>query len=67
MPIASSSYWNQVHGATAEDAPLDEEGMATMRNLASNMAFLIKSIALGKEKFGMPNKEPKVRTNFIKR
>lgn len=67
MPIASSSYWNQVHGATAEDAPLDEEGMATMRNLASNMAFLIKSIALGKEKFGIPKKEPKVRTNFVKR
>jgi hypothetical protein len=56
-----------VHGATAEDAPLDEEGMATMRNLASNMAFLIKSISLGKEKFGLPEKEPKVRTNFIKR
>ena len=67
MPIASSTYWNQVHGAIAEDAPEDAEGMATMRTLGKNMAFLIKSIALGKEKFGLPEKEPKTRTNFIKR
>ncbi|MBQ7387435.1 MAG: flavodoxin family protein [Clostridia bacterium] len=67
MPIATSCYWNQVHGAVAEDAPLDEEGMMTMRTLAKNMAFLIKSISLGKEKFGLPEKEPKTRTNFIKR
>ena len=67
MPIATSCYWNQVHGAVAEDAPLDEEGMMTMRTLAKNVAFLIKSIALGKEKFGLPEKEPKTRTNFIKR
>ncbi len=67
MPIATSCYWNQVHGAVAEDAPLDEEGMMTMRTLAKNMAFLINSIALGKEKFGLPSPEPKARTNFIKR
>jgi multimeric flavodoxin WrbA len=67
MPIATSCYWNQVHGAVAEDAPLDEEGMMTMRTLAKNVAFLIKSIALGKEKFGLPEKEPKTRTNFIRR
>ena len=67
MPIATSCYWNQVHGAVAEDALLDLEGLSTMRMLAKNMAFLIKSIELGKEKFGIPEKEPKVRTNFIKR
>ncbi len=67
MPIATSCYWNQVHGAVAEDAPLDEEGMMTMRTLAKNMAFLIKSISLGKEKIGLPEKEPKARTNFIRR
>ncbi len=67
MPIASSTYWNQVHGACAEDAPLDLEGMACMRNLAKNMAFMIKAIALAKEKYGIPEKEPAVRTNFIKR
>lgn len=67
MPIATSTYWNQVHGAGAEDALLDLEGMLTMRNLAKNMAFLIKSISLGKEKYGLPEKEPAVRTNFIKR
>lgn len=67
MPVVSSTYWNQVHGAVAEDAPLDKEGMQTMRNLAHNMVFLMKSIALGKEKLGMPKKESGERTNFIKR
>ena len=67
MPIATSSYWNQVHGACAEDALLDLEGMATMRNLGKNMAFLIKSISLGKESFGMPQSESPVKTNFIKK
>lgn len=67
MPIASSSYWNQVHGASAEDAHFDEEGLQTMRNLAKNTAFLIKSIELGKRELGMPEKESQYRTNFIKR
>ena len=67
MPIATSTYWNQVHGAVADDALEDLEGLQTMRNLAHNMAFLIKSIALGKEKFGMPKKETGARTNFIKK
>ena len=67
MPIASSSYWNQLHGATAEDAQFDEEGLQTMRNLARNTAFLIKSIELGKRELGMPKKESQYRTNFIKR
>lgn len=66
MPIAASTYWNQVHGLVAEDAPSDEEGMQTMRNLARNMAFLIKSIRLGKEKYGLPRKERNYRTNFVK-
>ncbi len=67
MPIATSTYWNQVHGLTAEDAPFDEEGMQTMRNLARNMSFMIKSIALGKEKYGLPEKETAKKTNFIRR
>ncbi len=67
MPVATSTYWNQVHGANAEDASLDEEGMLCMRNLAKNMAFLMESISLGKKKTGLPEKEKSVRTNFIKR
>ena len=67
MPIASSTYWNQVHGACAEDAPFDEEGLMTMRNLAKNMAFLIKSISLGKESFGIPKTEGGKKTSFIRR
>ena len=65
MPIATSTYWNQVHGASGEDAREDLEGLYCMRNLARNMAFLMKSIALGKEKLGLPATEPAVRTNFI--
>ena len=67
MPIATSSYWNQVHGSNGEDASFDEEGMQTMRNLARNMAFMIKSISLGKEKYGLPEKESAAKTNFIRR
>ena len=67
MPIASSSYWNQVHGAVAEDAEEDLEGLLTMRTLARNMIFLMRSIALGRERYGLPEKEAKLRTNFIKR
>jgi len=66
MPIVSSQYWNQVHGFTPEDVKKDEEGLQTMRVLGRNMAFLIKSIALGKEKYGLPEKENKISTNFIK-
>ncbi len=66
MPVAPSSYWNQVHGAKGEDALLDAEGLQTMRNLGKNMAFMMKSIAIGKEKIGMPEKESGARTNFIK-
>ena len=66
MPVVSSQYWNQVHGNCAEDAMQDAEGLQTMRTLGRNMAFLIKSIALGKEKFGLPETETKVATNFIR-
>jgi len=66
MPIASSQYWNSVHGYTPEDVYADEEGCQTMRTLGRNMAFLIKSIQLGKEKFGLPEKEERKGTNFIR-
>ena len=65
MPVASSQYWNSVHGQKPGEAAQDAEGMQTMRTLANNMAFLMKSIALGKEAYGLPEKEPKQRTNFI--
>ena len=66
MPVVSSQYWNSVHGMTPGQAEQDLEGMQTMRTLARNMAFLIKSIALGKSQFGIPAKEEKIHTNFIK-
>ncbi len=67
MPIATSSYWNQVHGAFAEDAEQDLEGMRTVRTLARNMTFLINAISIAKETLPLPEREPKVFTNFIKR
>ena len=67
MPIATSTYWNQVHGGCAEDAALDEEGMQCMRNLARNTAFLMRSIAIGKKKVGLPEVERTYRTNFIRK
>lgn len=66
MPIASSQYWNSVHGAAAGEAEQDGEGLQIMRTLARNMSFLMKSIALGKEKYGLPQKEQRVVTNFIR-
>lgn len=66
MPIASSQYWNSVHGRKPGEAVDDLEGLQTMRTLAENMTFLIKSIALGKEKYGIPEKEPQTMTNFIR-
>ncbi len=66
MPIASSQYWNIVHGRDPGEALKDEEGMQTMRTLARNMIFLMKSIALGKEQFGLPQKEQRRATNFIR-
>ena len=66
MPIASSQYWNSVHGLVPGEAEKDAEGLQTMRTLARNMTFLMKSISLGKEKFGLPKQEEKVATNFIR-
>ncbi len=65
MPVVSSQYWNSVHGRTPGEAVKDEEGLQTMRTLARNMSFLIKSIKLGKETFGLPEKEEKIMTHFI--
>lgn len=66
MPIASGQYWNGIHGREAGEAEQDEEGLQMMRTLAANMAFLMKSIALGKEAYGLPEREPSVYTNFIR-
>ena len=65
MPVASSQYWNSVHGRAQGEAAQDAEGLQTMRTLAKNMTFLMKSIALGKEKYGLPQKEQKISTSFI--
>lgn len=66
MPVASSQYWNIVHGREKGEAAQDAEGLQTMRALARNMAFLIKSIALGRAQYGLPEREPFQRTNFIR-
>ena len=66
MPIAASTYWNCVHGREAGDAAFDAEGLLTMRTLARNMSFLLKSIALGREQYGIPEKEPWQPTHFIR-
>ena len=66
MPIASSQYWNSVHGGAPGQVLEDAEGMQTMRTLSRNMAFLMKAIALGKEQYGLPEKEKHAWTNFIR-
>ncbi len=66
MPVAPSQYWNSVHGLVTGEAEKDAEGLQSMRTLARNMTFLMKSIALGKEKMGLPKQEEKVATNFIR-
>lgn len=66
MMVVSSQYWNQVHGNTPEEVEQDSEGLQTMRTLGRNMAFLIKAIDLGKEKYGLPEREKKISTNFIR-
>lgn len=66
MPVASSQYWNSVHGRLPGEAAQDAEGLQTMRTLAANMTFLMKSIALGRETFGLPEYESKTSTNFIR-
>ena len=66
MPVASGQYWNSIHGRTPGEADQDGEGLQTMRTLARNMTFLMKSISLGKKEYGLPEKEPACRTNFIR-
>ena len=66
MPVAPSQYWNSIYGREKGEAAQDEEGKQTMRTLARNMSFLMKSIALGKEQFGLPEKEERVFTQFIR-
>ena len=66
MVVAGSQYWNSVHGNAPGESLKDPEGLQTMRVLASNMVFLMKSIALGKKEFGLPEKEERIFTNFIR-
>ena len=66
MPIATSQYWNSIHGRAKGEADQDGEGKQTMRTLARNMSFLMKSIALGKQTYGLPEKEEHVSTHFIR-
>ena len=66
MPVASSQYWNSVHGRELGEAAQDAEGLQTMRTLARNMTFLMRSIALGKEKYGLPQQETPTFTHFIR-
>lgn len=65
MPVASGQYWNSIHGRGPGEAKEDAEGLQIMRTLARNMSFLMKSIQLGKETYGLPKKENPIRTNFI--
>lgn len=64
MPIATSQYWNMVHGSSAEEVLEDKEGLQTMRTLGKNMAFLMRSIQWGKENVGLPEREPVTFTSF---
>lgn len=66
MPVASSQYWNSIHGRLPGEADQDQEGKQTMRALARNMVFLMKSIALGKEAFGLPEQETRISTHYIR-
>lgn len=66
MPIAPSQYWNSIHGREPGEALQDGEGLQTMRTLARNMTFLMRSIAFGREKYGLPEKEPWIGTHFIR-
>jgi multimeric flavodoxin WrbA len=66
MPVASSTYWNQIHGAKPGEAAMDAEGIRTMRNLAKNMVFMMNAFAAEKEKNGLPEPEKKAFTNFIR-
>lgn len=66
MPVASGQYWNGIHGNNAQEARQDDEGMQMMRTLAKNTSFLMRSIALQKERSGLPDAEDKIFTNFVR-
>ena len=66
MPVASSQYWNSVHGREPGQAAQDAEGLQTMRTLARNMTFLMRGVALAKEKYGLPEREPFTFMNFVR-
>ena len=66
MPIASGQYWNGIHGREPGQAAQDGEGLQMMRTLARNMTFLMRSIALGKAQYGLPQREPFQPTNFVR-
>ncbi len=66
MPVASSQYWNMVYGLTPGEASQDAEGLQTMRTLARNMTFMMKSVALGREQIGLPAAEEWIGTHFIR-
>lgn len=66
MPVASSTYWNIIHGAKPGQAAEDAEGIRTMRNLAKNMAYMMKAFAAAKDTVALPENEPKTFTNFIR-
>ncbi len=67
MPVVPSQYWNMVHGAVAEDALQDAEGLQTMRTLAHNMAWMLRCFEAGKQAgVALPTAEPPARTNFIR-
>ena len=66
MPVASGQYWNSIHGAAPGEAAQDAEGLQSMRTLARNMTFLMRGIALARAQYGLPEREPFQRTNFIR-
>ena len=66
MPVVSSQYWNSLHGRSPGEAAQDLEGLQTIRTLGRNAAFLMKSIALGREAYGLPEKEKRVSTHFVR-
>lgn len=66
MPVASSSYWNIIHGGKPGEAQQDAEGIRTMKNLAKNMAYMMRAFALAKDQIALPEQESKVFTNFIR-
>lgn len=67
MPVVPSNYWNMVHGNKPEEVAQDKEGLQTMRNLGTNMAWLLKCIEAGKSAgIETPCGEEKIRTNFIR-